>query len=87
MDNKRQLFDYQTSIPGPARIVVTDANGQRYELLVNFNLQQIDDLGTKDAMERTEFGLHFAISYSSRLIRPGEIVRGDDGVNPMKVDW
>ena len=84
MAEKQQLFDYQASIPGPGRITITAADGQRYELLVNFNIAKIEDLATKDVEGRTEFGLHFSIGYSSRKLKPGE---GAMTVDPMKVDW
>ena len=50
--------------PGPARVVFRDQEGRECEVDVTPVVVRVDDMGTRDAMRRSQFAVHIASHYA-----------------------
>ena len=55
---------FRPTYPGSGRLVCKDGDGRDVELSITPTIVQIEDLGTRDQVGRTEFAVHVSQSYS-----------------------
>lgn len=58
--------------PGPAKVVFRDQEGRECEVDVTPVVVRVDDLGRRDAMRRSQFGLHIASHYAYAGVKATE---------------
>ena len=59
--------------PGPAKVVFRDQEGRECEVDVTPIVVRVDDMGTRDAMRRSQFGVHIASHYAYASVKTPEM--------------
>ena len=58
--------------PGPAKVVFRDQEGRECEVDVTPIVVRVDDMGTRDAMRRSQFGVHIASHYAYANVKAAD---------------